>query len=418
MNSKARIKKTLDHQSPDRVPMDFGGTVVSGMHVSCVAQLRDYYRLEKRPVRVCEPYQMLGEIEDDLLDALGVDTTALLPPNTLFGFRNEEWKEFKAPWGQELLVSGHFETSVEKNGDILLYPQGDMLAPPCARMPVSGYFFDTIIRQPPIDENNLNPEDNLEEFQPVSDEDLRYFQERSDFLASSNRAVTACIGGTAFGDIALVPAPFLKYPKGIRDVEEWYVSTVIRQDYIHKVFLTQCETALSNLEKVNMACGKVIDVIFVCGTDFGTQTSTFCSSDTYKALYAPYYKEINNWIHKNTRWKTFKHSCGAIEKFIPLFIDSGFDIINPVQCSASGMDPELLKSHYGDRIVFWGGGVDTQKTLPFQTPEEVRKEVLKRCEIFSANGGFVFNAVHNIQAGTPVKNIIAMINAVKEFNGC
>ena len=106
-----------------------------------------------------------------------------------------------------------------------------------------------------------------------------------------------------------------------------------------------------------------------------------------------------------------------MERFIPHFIDSGFDIINPVQCSAAGMDPKTLKDRYGHRIVFWGAGVNTQRTLPFGTPEQVRQEVLKRCEIFAPNGGFVFNAIHNVQAKTPIENIVAMIDTVKEFNG-
>jgi len=161
----------------------------------------------------------------------------------------------------------------------------------------------------------------------------------------------------------------------------------------------------------------VVDAVFICGTDFGTQKSTFCSPRTYRELYMPYYKQVNDWIHAHTGWKTFKHSCGAVETFIEGFIDSGFDILNPVQCSAAGMDPRHLKDAYGDRIVFWGGGVDTQKTLPFGTPGEIRGEVLRRCEIFSENGGFIFNTVHNIQANTPVENIAAMISAVREFNG-
>ena len=130
----------------------------------------------------------------------------------------------------------------------------------------------------------------------------------------------------------------------------------------------------------------------------------------------PYYKRINNWIHENTEWKTFKHSCGAIESFIPLFIESGIDILNPVQCSAVGMDPRTLKEKYGRDIVFWGGGIDTQKLLPFGTPEEVREQVLERCEIFGKDGGFVFNSIHNVQANTPTENIVAMLKAVKEFS--
>ena len=138
---------------------------------------------------------------------------------------------------------------------------------------------------------------------------------------------------------------------------------------------------------------------------------------TFRELWLPYYKQLNDWIHAHTAWKAFKHSCGAVERFFESFIDAGFDIVNPVQCSARGMEPEQLKAKYGDRLVFWGGGVDTQKTLPFGTPAEVREQVLRRCEIFAPGGGFVFNAIHNIQAGTPVANIVAMFDAVREFNG-
>ena len=122
---------------------------------------------------------------------------------------------------------------------------------------------------------------------------------------------------------------------------------------------------------------------FVCGTDFGTQTSAFCSVATFRELWFPYYKRVNDWVHANTAWKCFKHSCGSVERFFESFIEAGFDIINPVQCSAAGMDPAELKRKYGSRLVFWGGGVDTQKTLPFGTPQEVREEVLRRCEIFA-----------------------------------
>jgi uroporphyrinogen-III decarboxylase len=122
-------------------------------------------------------------------------------------------------------------------------------------------------------------------------------------------------------------------------------------------------------------------------------------------------------VHKNTNWKTFKHSCGASEKFFESMIDAGIDIINPVQCSAKGMEPRALKDKYKGRLVFWGGGVDTQSTLPFGAPDEVRAQVLERCEIFSEGGGFIFDAVHNVQAGTPLANIVAMIDAVKDFNG-
>ncbi|MGD0580952.1 MAG: uroporphyrinogen decarboxylase family protein, partial [Bryobacteraceae bacterium] len=134
-------------------------------------------------------------------------------------------------------------------------------------------------------------------------------------------------------------------------------------------------------------------------------------------LWLPHYGAICGWIHHNTKWKCFKHSCGSVRRFIEPFIEAGFDILNPVQCSAAGMEPEQLKTEYGGRIAFWGGGVDTQKTLPFGTPAEVREQALRRCEVFAPRGGFVFNTVHNVQAGTPVENIVAMLDAVREFNG-
>ena len=195
------------------------------------------------------------------------------------------------------------------------------------------------------------------------------------------------------------------------------MSTAIRPDYVHAIFKRQCEIAIQNLTSLYEVVGDHVDAVFICGTDFGTQNSQFCSSETYEDLYAPYYKRVNSWIHENTLWKSMKHSCGAVEPLMENFIESGFDIINPVQVNAAGMDPNLLKEKYGDHLVFWGGGVDTQKMLPFGDPKEVENQVVEHCQIFSQNGGFVFNTVHNIQANVPLENIIAMFNGLRRFHG-
>ena len=415
--SKDRVLTTLSHHQPDRIPIDFGGTPVTGIHVSCVAELRDYFGLEKRLVKVWEPYQMLGALDEDLKQAMGIDVDGVHRPKTNFGYRNRDWKPWRMPDGLEVLVSEEFRTTKDANGDILIYPEGDLSAPPSGRMPKDGYFFDAIIRQPPIIEEKLNPEDNLEEFKLLDDEDLEQLRQASADVQRTGRAAITSSVGTALGDIGQIPATGLKYPKGIRDVAEWYMSTTSRRDYVHQIFTRQVEIGTENLKRIYQAVGDSVCAILVCGTDFGTQTSSFCSVKTFRELYLPYYVKVNGWIHENTKWKTFKHSCGSVERFIPSFIDAGFDILNPVQCSAVGMDPEHLKATYGDRITFWGGGVDTQQVLPFGTPEEVRKQVLERCRIFSRNGGFVFNTIHNIQARTPVKNIVAMLEGVHEFNG-
>ncbi len=417
MTSKERIVAALKHQQPDRIPIDFGGTAVTGLHVKIVAGLRDHYGLARQPVKVHEPYQMLGYIEEDLKQALGIDIEGVFPEETMFGFPNDRWKPWRLYDGLEVLVSEQFMTTKDEKGDTLIYPKGDLSAPASGRMPKGGFFFDTIVRQEPIDEGKLDSRDNMEEFSAISDSTLDYFERETMAKARTGRAVIATFGGMAFGDIALVPAPFLKHPKGIRDIEEWYVSTLTRQPYIHEVFERQCSVAIDNLAKIKSRVGDQVDAVFVCGTDFGTQSSTFCSVDTYKSLYQPYYKRINDWIHLNTTWKTFKHSCGSVITLIPSIIDSGFDILNPVQCSAAGMEPEQLKKEFGRDIVFWGGGVDTQKTLMFGSPDEVRKEVIQRCDIFGKRGGFVFNAVHNIQGNVPLKNVVAMFEALKKVNG-
>jgi len=415
MTSKERVVRALNHREPDRVPVDFGGTAVTGIHVAIVSALRDRYGLPKRPVKVHEPYQMLGLIEDDLQRALGLDVEGVYAAETMFGNVNEDWKPWRLDDGLEVLVSGHMQTARDANGDTLVYPKGDRTVPPSGRMPKDGFFFDTIVRQGPIDEAKLDPEDNLEEFGPISDAHLDYFDKATAAAAATGRAVIATFGGLAFGDIALVPAPFLKHPRGIRDIEEWYVSTLTRPAYVHRIFERQTEIALANLEKIRDRVGDRVQAVFVCGTDFGTQQSTFCSVDTFRSLYAPYYRRVNDWIHAHTPWKTFKHSCGAVRTLIPAVIEAGFDILNPVQCSAAGMDAAALKAEYGSDLVFWGGGLDTQKTLMFGTPESVRDEVFRRVEIFGKGGGFVFNAVHNIQANVPVPNVVALFDALKDL---
>ncbi|MFP4442589.1 MAG: uroporphyrinogen decarboxylase family protein [Spirochaetia bacterium] len=416
MSGKEKIKKIFNHQEGE-IPIDFGASAVTGMHVSVVAALRKHYGLGENPVKVIEPYQMLGLVDEDLKQILGIDVDGIWAPKTMFGFTAESWKEWTTPWNQQVLVPEEFNTTPEPGGDILIYPEGDTSAPPSGRMPGNGYFFDTIIRQESFNEDDLDPEDNLEEFGRIGENDLDYYRNFTGSYAENQRAILANFGGTGLGDIALVPAPGMKYPKGIRDITEWYISTVSRREYLHEIFARQTDIALYNLEKIYTAIGDSIDAVFICGTDFGTQSSSFCSPETFDTLYAPYYRKMNDWIHSNTGWKTFKHSCGAVESFMSHFIDAGFDIINPVQVSASGMDPVVLKEKYGADLVFWGGGIDTQKTLPFGTPEDVREEVLSRCEVLGKNGGFVFNAVHNVQAKTPVNNLIAMFEAVREYNG-
>ena len=419
MTSRERVSLVLDHKEPDRVPVDLGGSLATGMHVSVVYQLRQTLGLDRpgTPVKVIEPFQMLGEIKPDLQDRLGVDVVDLGGLRTLFGFKNEGWKEWTFFDGTPVLVPRYFNTKPEPNGEILMYPEGDRSAPPSGRMPKDGFYFDAIVRQPPVDDSKLKVEDNLEEFGLISEEELEHFKRNAGRLyAETDKAILAGFPGTAFGDIGLVPAPWLKYPRGIRDIEEWYMSTITRPDFVYKVFERQCEIALQNLQRIHEVVGSQITVVWLTGSDFGQQTGPLISPRTYCDLYKPFHKQLNDWIHEQTPWKTLIHSCRSVQALMPDFNDAGFDALNPVQTSAAQMDAYELKKNFGDRITFWGGGVDTQRTLPFGTPDDVRKEVRDRIKIFGRGGGFVFTPIHNIQARTPLENVLAMYETVQEYS--
>jgi hypothetical protein len=418
ISSRERVRLALEHKEPDCVPLDLGATSVTGMHVDTVYRLRQALDLDApgTPVKIIEPFQMLGEIKPDLIQALAIDTVQVGGTGTAFGFPMEGWKEWTTFGGAPALVPAGFNTQTEPNGDLLLYPQGDRSAPASGRMPAGGYYFDCIVRQQPFKDEDLRVEDNLEEFSLLSDRETEHYRRcAEEFYTQTDKALMLNLGALSLGNIARVPGPALKCPRGIRDIEEWYVSLSSRRDYVYKVFERQTEINLANVQKLYAAVGNRVSVANLTGTDFGAQNGPLVSPQTYRNLFQPFHKQVNDWVHRNTTWKTFIHSCGSVWALVDDFIAAGFDVLNPVQCSAARMNPFDLKSKFGDRITFWGGGVDTQATLPFGSPREVREEVRERIRAFGPGGGFVFNAVHNIQALVPAENVLAMYRTAREF---
>lgn len=416
MTGKEKLRKALAHEDAPLL-IDIGAGPTTGMHCSMVEKMRAFYGLEKRTVAIFEPMQMLGVIDEDLREAMGIQTVGIDNGYTLFGFPQGNLKEFRTPWGQEVLVPGAFNYDIDEKGDCLLYAQGNKDYPPTARMPATGCFFDLLKRSEAFDEDDFDIRDNFEEFGPVSELTLEHLKNARKSIEHSEHAVMGNLGSTSFGDIALVPGPSLVAPKGIRNMEDWYMATVSCQDEIHEIFDYELGWAIKNLEKMSAVLGDSIQIAYICGNDFGTQRAPFCSVETFNSLYAPYYKAVNDWIHTHTSWKTFKHTCGDIRPLIPALIDAGFDCLNPVQWTAAEMDRHEIKKEYGDRVVYWGGGVDTQRVLPFGSAEDVYKQVRENCEIFGRHGGYVFNTIHNIVANIPPENIDAMIRAVKDYNG-
>lgn len=421
MTGKEKLRLALAHEEGP-VLFDCGGLNTTGMHCITMEKLRDFYGLEKRPVKILETVQLLGVMEDDLREAMGVDTKPMWGSRTQTGYlQTGKFKEWRTPWGQEVLIPDTFEIQEEANGDVLTYPCGDRNYEACQKMPASGVYFDNILRAEDWDEDDWNLEDNLEEFEVFSDQELAYLKDQVDAMGQTDLVVTSCItghtgGGTCLADHSMIEGPMLREPKGLRNLQDFYMCTASDPESLQELFERETDIGLQNLKRIHDLVGDSIDVFHVCGTDMGTQKSLFYSKNTIEEIWVPYYKKINNWIHENTNWKTFKHCCGSIEPIIDDLIEAGFDILNPVQWTAENMDKNMLKAKYGDRLVFWGGGVDTQHLLWEGTAQQVYDQARECLSIFSKNGGYVFNTIHNIVSDVPPENVDALVRAVRDHN--
>lgn len=416
MTSKERVQAAFAHRQPDKVAVDFGGMCCSMVNAAVVRQLRDYYGLEKRLPKINDMSTMTAFVEPDLAECMGCDVQQLYNYGDTYGHTNTDWKEWTYR-GEAVLIPGNATVKEDGTGGYYVYPEGDDSCVPSGHMPANGFYFDNLTRTPEFDEDQADPEDNTEDYTRVSEAQIAYHKKVLEEVKGYNRAIQVGPGYFGLGDANNIPGANLKNPKGIRDISEWYMAPLLYPEYVHAVFEKGTDIAIESFKKYWAAFGSDIDIFYVCGTDFGTQRGPLMDPKIFKEFYMPYYKKMNDWIHQNTTWKTLKHTCGGVFPILPYLIECGFDAVNPVQCSAEGMDPQKLKDTFGKDIVFWGGGVDTQKVLPFGTPEEVRKQVLQRLEIFSKDGGYICGTIHNIQANTPIKNIIAMVDAIKEFNG-
>jgi hypothetical protein len=359
---------------------------------------------------------MLGLVEEDVIKALDADCIGLWGRKNSLGLLNADWKPWALMDGTPVEIAGGFAWDRSANGDVVTYPQGDKNVLPCLKMPKGGAFFDVIQRADQFDEDDLDPVTDFKDQYPVlTDEEALWLESESKKLfEETDYAIIGNFSGGSFGNAGGLGGVGLKSVKGIRRFDDWLAAHILYPDYIHELFDFVLGICLKNLEIYYQAVGSRIDVLMASTTDFGMQTGALISPEQFRTFYKPRLKQFNDWVHKNTKWKVMAHTCGSLADLLDDIAESGIDILNPVQCSARGMDPVMLKEQYGDRFIFWGGGVDTQSTLMYGTVEQVRTEVRQRIDIFDGNGGFVFNPVHNIVDGVPVENILAMYETVNE----
>jgi len=403
MTSRERVKKSLNFEEPDRVPTDLGGTIMSGIMAHALDRLRKYLHLEDRPVKVYEVFQMLGEVEMDVVGRLGIDILPVEPLVQFFGLRREDYKPWKLWDGTDVLMPGQFEVEIDSEGNYLIHYEGDINKPVEGRMPKNGYYFDmssmieTHLDFKPPSLEEIKKENHL------SVQELEFLQERAEKLRKeTDKAILlGCWGKVGLPAVGSIP--------------DFLCLMAINKRYVKDMFAIRTEIAIKNMELLKKYLGDNIDILGLDGYDYGSQKGELFSPEWFEELFVPYFKEQNGWVHNNTNWKTWQHSCGSIIKILPMLVETDLDIINPVQCSAEGMNPQWLKDTFGKKLVFWGGGVDTQKTLPFGTTEDVKNEVIERLKVFAPGGGYVFNPVHNIQAGVPPENIVTMYDTVLKY---
>jgi len=402
MTSRERVLKALNFEEPDRVPLSLGDTVMSGIMAQALDRLRRHLGLAERPVKVYEVFQMLGEVEMDVVEALGLDILPVEPAVLFFGLRRENWKPWRLWDGTDVLMPGQFAVEQDAAGDLLLHNEGDPDQPVVARMPRNGFYFD----MPSMTETHFDfeppPLAEVREQKRLTTETLEFLQARAERLrAETDKALLlGCWGAVGLPWVGSIP--------------DFLMLLAAAPGYVKDLFEIRTETALANFEKLWRHVGDAVDIVGLDGADYGSQKAELFSPDWFAELFVPHFRRQNDWVHENTTWKTWQHTCGSITRMLPLLVESGLDILNPVQCSAAGMDPQWLKDEFGEKLVFWGGGVDTQKTLPFGTPEEVAGEVRERLRVFAPGGGYVFNPIHNVQHGTPPENVVAAYETARE----
>jgi len=396
MTSRERVLAALNHEEPDRLPVDLGGSIVTGINAIAYAKLKRHlaargWKLDQQPIRVTNIILLLAEVEAELIDAWGID---VLPVDRYFAAPGVplrgRWKPHPLPDGAPALFPEDFSPVIEADGTWKLFEKGvatNILSPG------SGSFIPAHF---PL--AKISPEE-LETYPlpRITDEELEYLHSRARHqYENTDKALFGWFNGSIFES-----AQFLS------GFDIFFMRLAAEPEFSRRLLERLTEAVITDLKLYLDAVGQYIQVIGF-GDDFGFQNGPQISPALFRSSIKPLLKEIYSTAHASSPAKVFLHSCGSVHEFIEDFIEIGVDILNPVQTSAAHMEVERLKSQFGGRIVFWGGGADVQSVLPRGTPQEVRRDVRHRLEVMQPGGGFVFAPIHNLQADIPPENILAM----------
>ena len=414
MNSRERVLAAIAHKQPDQVPVDLGSTPSSGISAIAYSNLLKAIGRTDLPVQVYDVVQQLAQLDMSIIDRFGVD---VLDIGRAFNTEEKDWHETILANGDKAFYPIHFNPVKQADGSYHCYDEdGKRLL---ALMPQGATFFD----QSYFPYINGFPEnyDTLDEemgrvlwsryvhspWDHTQDPDFwKTLREKTlQLRASTDKALMIVCGCNLF-----------EWGTFLRRMDNFLMDLLCEPDQVARMLDQLLERHLATLAKVCDSVGDIVDIIRF-GDDLGMTSGPFMDVDTYRSLFKPRHKQLCDYVKTHSQMHTFIHSCGSISSLMPDLIEAGIEIFNPVQTNARQMEPEFLKKEFGQDCTFWGGGVETVGTLNNGTPEQVREQVLERLEIMSAGDGFVFNTVHNILPDVPPQNILAMFDAVKEFNG-
>jgi uroporphyrinogen decarboxylase len=393
MNSRNRILKAIHHQEPDRIPVDLGGmrsTTILGM---AYARLKKHLEITGGDTFIFDPLLQLAYVEEPVRQRFGCDVV-ILNSDLLKG-----WRTYALPDGTPAkVVAGFYTESDGQGGEFTL----DNQARRTWHRPASSLYFDPVY-WPLADATSISDLDAYN-WPVLTDEHLLELQvEARRLYQETDYAILGSSGGS-----------FLEAGQWLRGYSNFMLDLAGDRSFAEALLDRVLQNHLRNADLFLDAVGDFIQ-IFQMDDDLGAQTGPQINPKLYYDIIQPRQKVL--WSHIHNRWPSgalFLHSCGGIYELIPGLIDAGLDIINPVQISARGMDLTRLKSEFGNKLCFWGGGCDTQRVLPFGTPEEVYEHTRRNIEILKTGGGFVFSAIHNIQADVSPQNILAMFEAVHD----
>jgi uroporphyrinogen decarboxylase len=403
MTSRERVLKAVNFEKPDRIPIDLGGIRASGINAAL------YDRLKKRmgiqtPTKIHDTMQILAEIEFEVLERLHIDVVPLDAGDVLWASMDADRGVKKQLFcGLDVYFPPGTNITVETDGSWLLrHPDNRAYA----RMPKNGFYFDftrPTMSSAPIDPDAFRPS------RTVSDETLDAMASRGKFL--NENTDKALLGwGASISLMGLSALLSDNITQG--SLDQWLILLMQEKETAHDMMGRYVDAVIEQMSLFHQALGNLVFAWGVASDDAGMQRAELISPDLFAEMIKPHYKRLCDWVHGHTSWKTYLHSCGSIYHYIPHWIEAGIDILNPVQISAANMKPEQLMRSFGGKIVFWGGGCDTQKVLPLGTPDEIREHVRYNIEIFGGGeGGYVFTQVHNVQQNVPVENVEAMLQA-------